>query len=282
MTDVIDFNELLKDESIQETFKETTIEQVGYDKFGQLTELEMLNFIKWEDGFPIPVSFEEWRLLPREGKSFEYKFTIDIEEFDERARDNGWTYERRIRYKGNDWNKIFAPSVKSIFGENALTEEKEGSEKISNRDKTLAKIFKHYLHVRDVPQAPAYNKKTGKVEVPVNEKTGRPFWTIELVKVFDNRETCRDTRNERFGDNTSGGKQSVPKNVAIPTLPEIWVEMPETLQAEYQRRNGIGETIQHIAVTLNIIDVNGNPGLDKNNNPIDSDAVLQWLAETPF
>ena len=103
----------------------------------------------------------------------------------ERARDEGWEHNRRVRVGSADWRKTLVPSVEAIYGKGSMDADKRGD--------TLNKLFSSYGRTEDVPQQPQKNDKH------INQATGLPYNTIRIAEVFDSAESCYDARVALFG-----------------------------------------------------------------------------------
>lgn len=121
----------------------------------------------------------------RRSTAMELSFSVDIQEFSKRARDQGWEYNRRVRVGSADWRKTLVPSIENIYGKGSMDADRRGD--------TLSKMFGSYVRVEDVPQQPLKNDKH------INEATGLPYNTIRIAEVFDSAESCYDAYVAQFG-----------------------------------------------------------------------------------
>lgn len=195
-------DELLK--SMEEDFKLSDAGQ-GFHRIGK-TDVGFTRFIKWTTKADnkreaIEITQAEFLKVPPGQRGFDLTVTVNIAEFDERAKNEGWNYQRRIGFKSDDWFKIFVPSLEAAFGEKSMD--------AGHYLATLTKLRGVYADWQDVPQAPRKGK------VPTNEATGKPYTTAKLFKLFANRDEAQVAYNELHQASENG---TAPSEDNYPTM----------------------------------------------------------------
>lgn len=207
---------VLTDELLEETQKDAELAESsrGFYRVGKLT-VGMGRLQKWIDRKPYPVTHEEFSRLKPQERSFEYTFDVDIKEFDERARNEGWAYTRNVNPRSANWFQIVEPSLDALLGKGCVTAD--------HRSKTLKELQGRYVAILDVPQAPDKNGV-----IPANKETGRPYTTVKFARIFQNRDEAKAFYDELKAKSQAAQTSDQPA-ANLPAVPQVWASNPEML-----------------------------------------------------
>lgn len=238
-------------QELQGDFEQAEVGQ-GWQRIGK-TDIALTRFIKWVDKRPIPISEDEWKKTKASQRGFDFKFTVDIAEFDQKAAQEGWNYERRVTFKGRDWWNILVPSLQEAFGEDAMKPE--------NYMKTLSKIRGQYCVWLDVPQSPDKNGN-----VPTNPNTGKPYTTLKFHKLLASKEEAQAAYDDLgVGNNGTGGSTSI--------WPADWQGSEEQMKV-WAKEQGMSH--KELADSLNLANLKTSDG-----GPVDVELVVSRLLDIP-
>lgn len=206
---------VITDEMLEETQKDAELAESsrGFYRVGKLT-VGMARFQRWIDRKPQAVTYDEFLKLPAKERSFEYTFDVDIKEFDQRAREEGWAYTRNINPRSQNWYQIVEPSLDNLLGKGCVNAE--------HRSKTIRDLQGKYVAILDVPQAPG---KDG--VVPANKDTGRPYTTVKFAQIFKSRDEAKAFYDELKAKSTAAQGEIPAAN--LPAVPQVWASNPEML-----------------------------------------------------
>lgn len=171
----------------------------GWHRIGK-TEVSLTKFVEWvgETGnrSAVEISYEDWKDVPASQRGHEFVFTVDIAEFDAKAKEEDWDYARRVQFKSPDWFKILVPSFETVFGKDSMNAEHFMA--------SIGKVKGAYVDWLDVTQSP---KKDG--SIAKNPNTDKPYTTLKLVKVFANQAEAQKAYSEfHTGPNNVGPTNS--------------------------------------------------------------------------
>lgn len=206
---------VLTDEMLEETQKDAELAESsrGFYRVGKLA-IGMGRLQRWVDRKPQPVTYEEFLKLAPKDRSFEYTFDIDIKEFDDRARTEGWSYTRNVNPRSANWYQIVEPSLDALLGKGCVTSE--------HRSKTIRDLQGKYVAILDVPQAPG---KDG--VVPANKDTGRPYTTVKFARIFKDRDEAKAFFDELKAKSAAAQGETPASN--LPAVPKVWSSDPNML-----------------------------------------------------
>jgi hypothetical protein len=163
-------------------------------------------YVQWvaagESRIPEEITGTQFAALPRNERSLELVFEVNIQEFQPTLE---FQYERKVMVGNADWWSITVPALEKMFG--------KGCTKDANLSATVGKLQGQYIQANDVLQA-----KTKRRPDP-------EYNTIQFVKVFESREACYAAWSERFGGGENG---SAPAPVAVAEaalpVPQSWID----------------------------------------------------------
>lgn len=232
----------------------------GWHRIGKLN-IGLTRFIKWMKGQPVAIEADEWKRTPASQRGFDFVFDVDIAEFDQRAKDEGWNYERRVTFKGRDWFNILVPSVEEVLG--------DGSMSAKNYMATIGGLRGAYVDLLDVSQSPG---KDGKI--PKNENTGKPYTTCKLIKVFKSREEAQAAYNELRQD----GDEAV---VAGDHYPATWSTDIQGMIDHVKQLKEQGQSDLEIAKAALLLDADSSPVVSIKGDNVDAAQVLAEIFDVP-
>ncbi len=227
----------------------------GWHQIGK-TDVSLTRFIEWANKIPTEVSHEEWKKLPANQRGHDFLFTVDIAEFNQRAKDESWDYRRRVQFKSDDWFKILVPSFELVFG--------KGSMNAKSFMGTIGKIKGAYVDWLDVTQSP--HRKTGKIAM--NENTGKPYTTLKLIKVFGSQAEAQKAAGEL---STSNGVS--PDSI----YPALWVDESSVEKRLEEAKLLVSDDWNHLARQMELVDENGKIAQTTNGNEVNIALIISKL-----
>lgn len=225
----------------------------GWHRIGK-TKVSLTKFIKWDGGVAVEISFEDWKKVPASKRGHEFLFSVDIAEFDAKAKEEGWDYARRVQFKSQDWFKILVPSFETVFGEDSMNAE--------NFMPTIGKVKDAYVDWLDVTQSP---KKDG--TIAKNPNTDKPYTTLQLVKVFANQAEAQEAYSELHtsDNNVAPTGSPYPTIWHNSTTPEAMIAHGKKIEQDYEDKE--------LAEELQITD-EGKAALTPDGNEVDVSAII--------
>ena len=249
---------IITDEMLQETEADVKLAESsrGFYRVGKLTT-GMGKFKKWVNKQPVDIDYSAFVKLSPKERSFEYAFDVDIKEFDERARAEGWSYTRNVNPRSANWTQILEPSLEAILGKGCLNAD--------HRTKTIQELQGRYVAILDVPQAPG---KDG--QIPANKETGRPYTTVKFAKIFANRDEAKAFYDDLRKDQAPAEAHTSPVG---PSVPQVWASNPDMLFQMLKSQYAGSDPVAAAKSTM-LISKNGEVAQDETGKKIDLCAIF--------
>ena len=248
-------------------------ESGGWHNIGKLT-IGMTRFGKWqtqgESRVFVELTKEQFFKAPANEQAVDFVFSIDVKEL---RPDSLYGYSRRVSFKSADWRTILVPSFEEVLGAGALASKDQAYKT------TFRKLQGAYVDMIDVPQAPQKGK------VPTNPNTGKPYMTCKLFKVFTDKTEAQkavDDRRKTIGDN------GATPALDLTNIPAEWVK-GDAAKYESSVASMFKETVRQVgllgmkggAIKVKILNSEGQPNLNQQNQPIDAVTLLSRILDTP-
>lgn len=167
--------------------------QTGFKQYGKLTISTKLYL--WRDKKLEEANRADWMRAEKGQRAIDTILTVDIQEFKPSL---GFTYERKVRVGGLDWQKTLVPSIEAIYGKGSMSEAKKAE--------TLATLNGKYVAVMDVPEQPRKNA----------QPDAKQYNTPKFIKVYASRDECLKDASEGF---SSTGASNGSTEAADPMVP---------------------------------------------------------------
>ena len=191
--------------------------QTGFTQYGKLAVSTTL--FLWRDGKREECSRADFLAAPKEQRSMDARFIVNIREFkpnlgfdyDRKVRVGSldwlktvapsldFDYDRKVRVGGLDWQKIVVPSIKALIG-----------------DASIETLNGKYVAVQDVPEIPKKNAKPD----------AKQYNTVKFIKVYASRDECLKDASEGFSTPSNGSVESDP-NVPADYSKADWLSMKQ-------------------------------------------------------
>ena len=244
-------------------------ESGGWHNIGKVT-IGMTRFGKWVDRKFVELTKEQFLKTPGNQQVFDFTFSIDVKEL---RPDALYDYSRRVTLGSADWKTILVPSFEEVLGAGSMAAKDQAYKA------TLRKLQGAYIDLVDVPQAPQKGK------VPTNPNTGKPYMTCKLFKVFAGRDEAQKTVDERRKVSSDNGASPA---LDLTNIPAGWLT-GDAAKYESSVASMFKETVRQVgllgmkpgAIKVKILNAEGQPNLNQQNQPIDAVALLARILDTP-
>lgn len=199
--------------------------RVGYgprSTFGKLTILDIQIAAFERSGGTVTAKFRPFvgkdKADKEKGEYYQTTFGIDVQEMSAQAKENEWTWERRVDVKQNsadgkvqtDWDAIVLPSLVSAIG-------KDWMKKLSGKG-----VYVEVLEPETVEtyaksnEAKGYKKGDKKGWTDKNDGSWHVNTTFQVVRAFANKKECEAARAERFASREEEGGNGKAASMKIP------------------------------------------------------------------
>lgn len=137
-----------------------------------------------KDGYQY-VNREAYMAAAQSARILEVEVNVDIQDFSERAKSEGWSYVRKISTFGDEWKKFVESLITALVEYNPKEFEPQKAEVRKNALQFLKHIHGKYVEVNDVPRSkPAPDGKTYRSPV--------------VEHIYHSREEAYAAYRERF------------------------------------------------------------------------------------
>lgn len=167
--------------------------QSSFKQYGKLTLSTKL--MLWRDKKLEEASRADFMRAEKSQRAIDTIITVDIQEFKPSL---GFTYERKVRVGGLDWQKTLAPSIEAIYGRGSMSEAK--------KSETLMALNGKYVAVMDVPEQPRKNA----------QPDAKQYNTPKFIKVYASRDECLHDASEGFSTMTGANGATEVSDPMVP------------------------------------------------------------------
>lgn len=174
--------------------------QTGFKQIGKLTISTKLMLWRTDQNgkrFLEEVSRSDFIKADKSARAMDTRFVIDVQELKPSL---AYTYDRKVRVGGLDWQKTLAPSIEALMGKGSMSE--------ARKSETLMALNGKYVAVMDVPEQPRKNAAPD----------AKQYNTVKFVKVYQSREEALHDASEGFAG--TGGTATANTEARDEFMPE--------------------------------------------------------------
>lgn len=171
--------------------------QTGFKQIGKLTISTKL--MLWRDKKLEEASRADWVKADKSQRAMDTLFEVNIQEFKPQL---GFSYSRKVRVGGLDWQKTLVPSIEALMGKDSMSE--------ARKSETLMALNGKYVAVMDVPEQPRKNAAPD----------AKQYNTVKFVKVYQSREEALHDASEGFAGAASNGSTDTATAERDPFMPD--------------------------------------------------------------